>query len=72
LDYFGQAVNIAARVQALAEADEPVFEADGVRRVFADNGYQEETVWCRSKESGNQPPFINSESNQPYETKEKQ
>jgi class 3 adenylate cyclase len=48
LDYFGQAVNIAARVQALAEADEicvtePVFEADGVRRVFADKGYQEES-----------------------------
>jgi class 3 adenylate cyclase len=48
LDYFGQAVNIAARVQALAEADEicvtePVFEADGVRRVLADNGYQEES-----------------------------
>lgn len=35
LDYFGQTVNIAARVQALAEADEiylsePVYRADGV------------------------------------------
>src|SRR5262249_39544054 len=47
LDYFGQAVNIAARVQALAQADEiyitePVFQADGVRSAFADNGYSEE------------------------------
>jgi class 3 adenylate cyclase len=36
LDYFGQTVNIAARVQGLAEADEiyvsdPVYQADGVR-----------------------------------------
>ncbi|HWN99088.1 MAG TPA: DUF5939 domain-containing protein [Blastocatellia bacterium] len=48
LDYFGQTVNVAARVQALAQADEicvtrQVFEADGVRRAFADNGYQEES-----------------------------
>jgi class 3 adenylate cyclase len=47
LDYFGQTVNIAARVQALAQADEicvtePVFQADGVRRAFADSGYQAE------------------------------
>jgi class 3 adenylate cyclase len=48
LDYFGQTVNIAARVQALAEADEicvteQVVEADGVRRAFADMGYKEES-----------------------------
>lgn len=47
LDYFGQTVNVAARVQALAQADEicvteQVFQADGVRRAFADKGYQEE------------------------------
>jgi len=48
LDYFGQTVNIAARVQALAQAHEicvteQVFQADGVRRAFADKGYQEES-----------------------------
>src|SRR5215216_2648548 len=47
LDYFGQTVNIAARVQALAQAHEicvteQVFQADGVRRAFADGGYREE------------------------------
>lgn len=41
LDYFGQTVNIAARVQALADADEivlseDVFEADDVRLALAD------------------------------------
>jgi class 3 adenylate cyclase len=40
LDYFGQTVNIAARVQSLADADEifvseNVFEADGVDRELA-------------------------------------
>jgi class 3 adenylate cyclase len=48
LDYFGQTVNVAARVQGLAQADEicvteQVFQADGVRRAFADKGYQEES-----------------------------
>jgi len=48
LDYFGQTVNIAARVQALAQAHEicvteQVFQTDGVRRAFADKGYQEES-----------------------------
>ena len=47
LDYFGQTVNVAARVQALAQAHEicvtePVFQADGVRRAFADSGYHTE------------------------------
>lgn len=41
LDYFGQTVNIAARVQNLADADdifvsEDVFEADGVKAALAD------------------------------------
>jgi len=62
LDYFGQAVNIAARVQALAEADEicvtePVFEADGVRREFADKGYQEESCLVSLKGVG-QPASV--------------
>lgn len=40
LDYFGQTVNIAARVQNLAEADEiylseDVYEADGVQALLA-------------------------------------
>lgn len=46
LDYFGQTVNIAARVQGLAQAGEiwltePVFQADGVQHAFMDNGYHE-------------------------------
>lgn len=48
LDYFGHAVNVASRVQGLAQADEicvtePVLQADGVRREFADRGYMEES-----------------------------
>ncbi len=48
LDYFGQTVNIAARVQALAQADEiciteQVLQADGVRRAFTAKGYIEES-----------------------------
>jgi class 3 adenylate cyclase len=44
LDYFGQTVNIAARVQALAQAGEiwltePVFQTDGVKNAFIDSGY---------------------------------
>jgi class 3 adenylate cyclase len=69
LDYFGQAVNIAARVQALAEADEicvtePVFEADGVRRVFADNRYREESRLVSLKGVG-QPASVYQLRKQP-------
>jgi class 3 adenylate cyclase len=48
LDYFGHAVNVASRVQGLAQADEicvtePVLQSDGVRREFAKRGYMEES-----------------------------
>jgi len=48
LDYFGHAVNVASRVQGVAQAEEicitePVLQADGVRREFADRGYMEES-----------------------------
>ncbi|HKA22985.1 MAG TPA: DUF5939 domain-containing protein [Blastocatellia bacterium] len=48
LDYFGHSVNVASRVQGLAQADEicvtePVLQSDGVRREFADRGYVEES-----------------------------
>ena len=47
VDYFGQAVNIAARVQGLAKAGEicitePVFRANRVHDVFSASGYREE------------------------------
>lgn len=47
LDYFGQTVNIAARVQALAKAGEiwltrPVFEANQVTGMLREQGYQHE------------------------------
>jgi class 3 adenylate cyclase len=47
LDYFGQTVNIAARVQALAQAGEiwitePVFQTDGVGRILDGSGFREE------------------------------
>jgi len=47
LDYFGHAVNVASRVQGLAEVGEicvtePVLQADGVRTEFARRGYMEE------------------------------
>jgi class 3 adenylate cyclase len=47
LDYFGQTVNVAARVQALAQAGEiyvtqEVLQADGVRREFVHHGYLED------------------------------
>jgi class 3 adenylate cyclase len=48
LDYFGHAVNVASRVQGLAQAEEicvteQVLEADGVRSEFAEKGYIEES-----------------------------
>ncbi|HHC23797.1 MAG TPA: adenylate/guanylate cyclase domain-containing protein [Desulfobacterales bacterium] len=47
LDYFGQTVNIAARVQGLAQAEEiwvseSVFNADGVKTHLLDNSYGHE------------------------------
>jgi class 3 adenylate cyclase len=47
LDYFGQTVNIAARVQNLAQAGEiwctePVFHATGVQETLVASGYREE------------------------------
>ena len=47
LDYFGQTVNIAARVQALAQAGEiwvtePVIGTEGVRPILLRSGYREE------------------------------
>lgn len=62
LDYFGQTVNIAARVQALAQAGEicvtePIFQADGVRRALADNGYQNQSRSVSLKGVG-QPAMV--------------
>lgn len=47
LDYFGQTVNIAARVQGLAQAGEiwltePIFQTHEVQQYLASNGYQKE------------------------------
>ncbi|MGH7799690.1 MAG: DUF5939 domain-containing protein [Thermodesulfobacteriota bacterium] len=47
VDYFGQTVNIASRVQGLAKAGEiwvtePVFRATGVQDTFNTSGYREE------------------------------
>jgi class 3 adenylate cyclase len=47
VDYFGQTVNIASRVQGLAKAGEiwvtePVFRATGVQDTFNTSGYCEE------------------------------
>ncbi len=47
VDYFGQTVNIASRVQNLAKGSEiwitePVFKANGVHDIFNANGYCEE------------------------------
>jgi len=47
LDYFGQTVNVAARVQGLAKADEiwvtqPVFQSDQVNQILQQAGYQSE------------------------------
>jgi class 3 adenylate cyclase len=48
LDYFGHAVNVASRVQGLAQAEEicvteQVLQVDDVRREFAERGYAEES-----------------------------
>ncbi len=47
LDYFGQTVNIAARVQGLAKAEEiwltePIFQANGIIAIFNKDGYRED------------------------------
>jgi class 3 adenylate cyclase len=47
VDYFGQTVNIAARVQGLAKAGEiwitePIFQTTGVLDAFSASGYREE------------------------------
>jgi class 3 adenylate cyclase len=52
LDYFGQTVNIAARVQGLADAEEiciseDVFEADGVKDALADLAVTREVARLR-------------------------
>jgi class 3 adenylate cyclase len=54
LDYFGQTVNIAARVQALAQAGEiwltqPIFQAEPVAALLAAQGYREEQRQVRLK-----------------------
>lgn len=54
LDYFGQTVNIAARVQGLASAGEiwltrPVFEANRVAPLLAEQGYRHEQRSVRLK-----------------------
>ena len=48
LDYFGQNVNIAARIQGLAEAGEiwfsdSLFEKSSVKEILSDNNYKVET-----------------------------
>jgi class 3 adenylate cyclase len=48
VDYFGQMVNVASRVQGLADADQicltgEVFGADGVREVFRDHSISQES-----------------------------
>jgi class 3 adenylate cyclase len=57
LDYFGQTVNIAARVQNLADADEiyvsgDVFESDGVGRALAPYAVEESTAQLRGIREG--------------------
>lgn len=62
LDYFGQTVNIAARVQALAQAGEiwltdPVFQTDGVKNAFIDSGYRNQKHLVSLKGVG-QPTLV--------------
>jgi class 3 adenylate cyclase len=57
LDYFGQTVNIAARVQNLADADEiyisgDVFESEGVRTALASFAVDESTAQLRGIREG--------------------
>ncbi len=47
LDYFGQTVNVSARVQGLAKAEEiwltdPVYQAHGVADIFQQDGYHDD------------------------------
>ena len=62
LDYFGQTVNIAARVQGLAQAGEiwltePVFQADGVTGAFLERGYHNQKHMVSLKGVG-QPTLV--------------
>ncbi|HKV16526.1 MAG TPA: DUF5939 domain-containing protein [Reyranella sp.] len=57
LDYFGQTANIAARVQALADADEifvseDVFEADDVRPILAEWPVERQLAKLRGIQDG--------------------
>jgi class 3 adenylate cyclase len=62
IDYFGQSVNVAARVQGLAQAGEiwisqPVFESPGVMEKLVENHYQTEQHSATLKGVG-QPTIV--------------